>query len=124
VVVGESVPRARLPRTLVADRNYDGLPVPVIANRAPAPPAGGRVTVLPSTDGSGVYVPSALQPAPLPGSAGASRSSAAPATPTTRSSTAAPVPRPATTPTPSAPARANSAKDDDEDWVEPPPAKR
>jgi hypothetical protein len=124
VVVGESVPRARLPRMLVADRSYDGLPVPVIANRAPAPPAGGRVTVLPSTDGSGVYVPSALHPAPLPGAPGAGRASTPPATATTRSSTAAPVPRPATSPTPSAPARANSAKDDDEDWVEPPPAKR
>ncbi|CAM4013300.1 hypothetical protein [Roseateles saccharophilus] len=89
-------PDGRLPRSLVADRSYDGLPEPVIvdpsASNAPASAASAR-----SSNRGPISVPAAMKPAPLP-------------------TAATPVPR--QTP------KATTHADDDEAWVEPPPAKR
>jgi hypothetical protein len=115
-------PRGRLPRALVQDRDYSALPLPVIAKRAPPQP------VLPASAGRAgpsaaeqprVAVPAALQPAPLPGPGGAGNARSAPeATPAARRT-------PAPTRPPAAPRQARAAADgDEEDWVEPPPARR
>jgi hypothetical protein len=96
----------RIPRTLVADRTYDGEPVPVIAESpdAPAIPAGQARS--PRRPSSPVEVPPSMRPEPLAGE----RGTAQPAPP-----------RPATPTTPPKPPKRD---DDDEDWIEPPPARR
>lgn len=106
-VVGQApIPQGRLPRNLVADRSYDGLPDPVI----PDLPAAGTATARGGRTATPVKVTPAMTPAPLPGSRPAA---AAPA----------PAPAPAAKPAPT-PAKPAPRAEEDETWVEPPPAKR
>lgn len=96
--------QGRLTRDLVPDRSYDGQPEPVIGEAAVPAPGAAAVA---STER---------------GRATARQASGAPG--------AAPAGRPALSSTASRPGSAGSAKaarpagDDDEDWVEPPPARR
>ncbi|MEJ6007033.1 hypothetical protein WG899_15885 [Paucibacter sp. AS339] len=103
-VVGQApIPQGRLPRHLVADRSYEGLPEPVFPDQS----AAGSPTVRGSRTAAPVKVTPAMTPAPLPGSRPAAVQAPAPAA------------KPA--PTPAKPA---ARVEEEETWVEPPPAKR
>ena len=127
--------QGRVPRSWVPERSYEGQPEPVIADfglpagAVPSTPQtgaggdrgtgrGGRVVSRPTPT---VEVSPEMKPVPLPrgdatGGAPATRQTPAPARPA-----APPAP---TRPAPATPAKPAKDDDGDEDWVEPPPARR
>lgn len=99
------IPEGRLPRTLVADRSYEGLPVPAIAEL----PASGAAAARGARAGAALKLPPSMTPAPLPGGRNNGANGAAPA------------PAPTAAQRPAKPA---AKVEEDETWVEPPPARR